>query len=64
VWRALLVRLEHEVESPDRTARFRGSLVDENMFAIDLKEWHLDNLLEANRAQSAKIPAPLRKRSA
>jgi hypothetical protein len=64
LWRDLLKRFAKEVDSPDTTARFRGSLVDENMFAIDLKEWHLDNLLEANRAQCPKIAAPTRRRSA
>jgi nucleotidyltransferase DUF2204 len=64
LWRDLLIRFGREVDSPDAGARFRGSLVDENMFAIDLKEWRLDNLLETNRAQSCRMAAPARKRSA
>ena len=30
---------------------FRGSLIDENMFAIDVREWGMDNLIEEYRAQ-------------
>jgi predicted nucleotidyltransferase len=49
VWRNLLGRLESQIASPDPHARFRGSLVDENMFAIDIHEWELDNILEETR---------------
>jgi hypothetical protein len=49
IWKNLLQRLESEIANPDPKATFRGSLVDENMFAIDLKEWRLPNLLEENR---------------
>jgi hypothetical protein len=49
VWKDLLRRLQSEIASPDLYAKFRGSLVDENMFAIDLNEWRLPNLLEENR---------------
>lgn len=51
VWRELLGRFEHELAHPDRKATFRGSLVDERMFAIDVNEWELDNLLEKTRAK-------------
>jgi hypothetical protein len=40
--------------NPDPAARFRGSLVDENMFAIDVKEWGLDDLLSEYRALRAR----------
>jgi hypothetical protein len=49
VWRELLQRLQSEIESPDPHASFRGSLVDDNMFAIDVNEWRLANLLEEKR---------------
>lgn len=49
VWNELLQRFEREIAHPDPQAKFRGSLVDENMFAIDLNEWRLPNLLEENR---------------
>jgi len=51
VWRELLEKFQKTVTTRDSKARFRGSLVDENMFAIDLNEWGLDNLLEETRAQ-------------
>ena len=49
IWRELLQRLEKEIARPDPKARFRGSLVDNNMFAIDVNEWGLANLLEEER---------------
>jgi hypothetical protein len=59
VWQDLLQRLQHELAHPNEHAKFRGSLVDENMFAIDVHEWGLDNLVEAFRAQrQPKLAAP------
>jgi hypothetical protein len=49
VWRELLQRLEREIARPDPHAKFRGSLVDDKMFAIDVNEWRLANLLEEKR---------------
>ena len=49
VWSELLARFAQKVKSPDLRALFRGSLVDENMFAIDVDEWELPNLLEKSR---------------
>ena len=54
VWTQLTNRLMLKLLNPDLTARFRGSLVDENMFAIDVKEWGLDDLLSEYRACRAK----------
>jgi Nucleotidyl transferase of unknown function (DUF2204) len=51
IWRRLLRRFENEIGSSRPGARFRGSLVDENMFAIDTNEWGLINLLEESRKQ-------------
>lgn len=45
VWEQLVALFQNAIMHPDPHARFRGSLVDENMFAIDVKEWGLDNLL-------------------
>lgn len=45
VWRELTRRFEDAIAHPDPRAQFRGSLIDEKMFAIDVKEWGLDNLL-------------------
>ena len=49
IWCELLRRFEREVRNPDPKAQFRGSLVDDNMFAIDLNEWELPNLLAEQR---------------
>ncbi len=49
IWCELLTRFTREVKNPNPEALFRGSLVDENMFAIDVDEWKLPNLLEETR---------------
>jgi hypothetical protein len=49
IWCELLHRFEREIRDPDPRARFRGSLVDNNMFAIDVNEWGMANLLEERR---------------
>jgi len=49
VWRDLLRRYDALVSQPDPNAEFRGSLIDERMFAIDLNEWGLNNLMQAYR---------------
>jgi len=51
VWQGLLQRFQHELANPNPHAAFRGSLVDENMFAIDVREWGLDNLVDRFRDQ-------------
>jgi len=58
VWEDLLARFRSELEHPNPNAQFRGSLIDENMFAIDACEWGLDNLVEQYRLMREKrIPA-------
>ena len=54
IWCQLLRRFESELQNPNPRARFRGSLVDDNMFAIDLNEWELPNLLREKREQRLK----------
>ncbi len=49
IWCDLLRRFENALREPDAHAKFRGSLVDDNMFAIDVEEWRLPNLLEETR---------------
>lgn len=51
IWQDLLGRFEREIRNPNPQAKFRGSLVDDNMFAIDVNEWQLANLLAERRAQ-------------
>jgi len=59
VWRELLGRLISELAHSDPKASFRGSLIDDRMFAIDIAEWKLENLIEEYRAQAEpKIGEP------
>lgn len=49
VWDELLNRFRSALSKPDPVARFRGSLVDDKMFAIDVNEWGLEDALEEYR---------------
>ena len=51
LWQDLLGRYLKLVLEPDGQGRFRGSLIDDNMFAIDVKEWGLDDVLEEYRSR-------------
>ena len=51
VWHELVTRLEQDLTDSKLDAPFRGSLIDENMFAIDVKEWGLENEIERYRSQ-------------
>ncbi len=55
LWDDLLSRLRNELDHPDSNADFRGSLIDEKMFAIDTVEWGMANLNEKMR--NARRPA-------
>ena len=61
IWRDLLRRLEKQITRPDPQAKFRGSLVDDNMFAIDVDEWGLDNVQENTREIRLRQMKALRK---
>ena len=50
IWNRLIANLQHELDNPNPRAHFRGSLLDENMFAIDVHEWGMANLIERQRA--------------
>jgi hypothetical protein len=58
VWKELLGRFRAAVETPDPQAPFRGSLIDENMFAIDVFEWGMENLVEHHR-RIRRHPIPM-----
>jgi hypothetical protein len=58
LWRDLLSKFSEEVSSPNTGARFRGSLIDDAMFAIDVEEWGMENILQEQRNLRTKI-APL-----
>jgi len=51
LWAELLSRLVPELVKPNPSSPFRGSLVDDKMFAIDVNEWGLDDLLSEYRLQ-------------
>ncbi len=57
IWNALLSRFTTEVRSPDPAAKFRGSLIDDKMFAIDVEEWGLDDVLKDYRDRRPKMTA-------
>ena len=44
LWQDLLSRYRHAVQHPDPLAPFRGSLVDDNMFSIDVNDWGLPDI--------------------
>lgn len=54
VWRELTGRFQHALSHPNPQAKFRGSLIDDKMFAIDVKEWGMPNLLSEYRARRLK----------
>ncbi len=61
IWDDLLARFERELKQP-ASHEFRGSLLDERMFAIDVTEWGLPSLLERRRAaRQHRITLPPRK---
>lgn len=49
LWNDLLTRYMALIAKTDRSARFRGSLIDEKMFAIDVNEWGMDDILAEHR---------------
>jgi Nucleotidyl transferase of unknown function (DUF2204) len=62
IWRQLLRRFDSAITHPDPAAPFRGSLVDDCMFAIDVNEWGLANLMAEGRerrlAELAAVTQP------
>jgi Uncharacterised nucleotidyltransferase len=50
LWKDLIGRLKEAIADPNPKQEFRGSLIDDSMFAIDLKEWRMENLMERYRA--------------
>jgi predicted nucleotidyltransferase len=57
LWQDLLSRYMHLVQHPNPKAPFRGSLVDENIFAIDMNEWGLENLQSQYRTRHLRKPS-------
>lgn len=57
VWKILLERFAAAIANPDPQAKFRGSLVDDRMFAIDVNEWGLEDVLQEYRARKLEADA-------
>jgi hypothetical protein len=51
VWHEMLERFERDLTDPKLDAPFRGTLIDEHMFAIDVQEWGMENEIERYRAE-------------
>jgi hypothetical protein len=49
IWSGLTQRFSERVRQPSRGAPFRGSLIDPNMFAIDVDEWGERDLYSESR---------------
>jgi len=55
IWEELLHRFKVELKHPNMGIEFRGSLIDEKMFAIDVMEWGKRNILEEHRWKAVSI---------
>jgi hypothetical protein len=55
LWQDLIGRLTRATSNPDPRQEFRGSLIDDCMFAIDVEEWGLDNMLARYRAERTPV---------
>lgn len=51
LWHWLLSHLQNELDHPNSETAFRGSLIDEKMFAIDIAEWDMEDLNEKIRGE-------------
>jgi hypothetical protein len=51
VWQELLTRFQKTVATPNSGAPFRGSLIDQFLFAIDVREWGMKDQLADYRSQ-------------
>jgi hypothetical protein len=58
IWCDLLTRFQNILSHPDPNAPFRGSLIDDKMFAIDLNEWGLSNLMQEYRERRLEAVPP------
>jgi len=57
IWNELLHRFKIELKYPNKHVEFRGSLIDEKMFAIDIEEWGKRNIIDEYRARAELIHA-------
>jgi hypothetical protein len=54
VWKHLLKLLQDDLYKDNSKVPFRGTLVDDNMFAVDTEQWGLPNLLSQYRWRRLK----------
>jgi predicted nucleotidyltransferase len=54
LWDELISRFQAAISNPEPTAKFRGSLVDDKQFAIDVNEWGMENLMQEYRQRRLK----------
>jgi hypothetical protein len=54
LWQDFLSRYTQMLQHPDPKAPFRGSLVDDNIFSIDMKDWGLEDIESEYRARQLK----------
>lgn len=57
IWDELLQRFRTELDYANPALPFRGSLIDEKMFAIDVEEWGMRNVIDEYR-QTADVIDP------
>ena len=55
IWTELTKRFMVELAYPNKGADFRGSLIDDKMFAIDVAEWSKRDILEECRSKAELI---------
>ena len=55
LWRDLLGRFSERVQLPNTGGDFRGGLIDDATFAIDVEEWGFEDILSEHRARRTKI---------
>jgi hypothetical protein len=55
IWDELLERFRIELKHPNKDMQFRGSLIDEKMFAIDVEEWGKRNIIDEYRQRADLI---------
>lgn len=55
IWDELLQRFKVELAHPNKDAGFRGSLIDDKMFAIDVTEWGKRDILDELRTKAEVI---------
>jgi len=56
LWADLMDRFRNSIQSDSKELPFRGSLIDDKMFAIDVNEWGLPDLMtECRNARSERL---------